>query len=562
MSFVFNAAAIAATRQVVVDAPVDLPPVLTAMLDETPQFQAQFRNAAVDFDPSPHIAPPVVLRNLDVVRTRMGRVQDMVGIHVEKTRPQLLNNMVWIIPDTRGVAANPATDPHAVRVDLLASMVIYSVRAVKITAAAPLANDNIIWQASLICSTLSNERAAVVAPDRALVTFDQLLQGFVAFSAFKPVFDAIVWPDGAKFFEATTQGCPIAPETARASAVATSAAVSFVGIDMDPEYEAQKALQAGQIKNHTRDADQLARYRGTFSSDVLFEALFGQRFPVFQVGVRAGLIAAKRAVPEFQATELQIERMLKFQFGSADGKTATGHVSMTVAARTTPEDAAGFHHAFHRLKAVYAGICGDAAEEALRRLGDTMLEALTPTLAGPDTVLSVQGAIDVVNDCLYQVGHEATLAGRAGAERWLPPVENVRASSAWILAADKQRVACCRKMAAVAAVAAATHKKTGTGGGGGRTKRPKPEGTPTKAAPPKQRKTTKQTPSEPAPVATVAQMDASTASDGERGDEQERCHRQDDPDGCPFGTECWFKHDRPSPQTKKRGGRRRKKRDE
>jgi hypothetical protein len=88
---------------------------------------------------------------------------------------------------------------------------------------------------------------------------------------------------------------------------------------------------------------------------------------------------------------------------------------------------------FQRFRDCALAVFGPCARIALDVLFETLSGALYP-VAGDElrtTSLAPSHAIDIVNHCLYQVGHNPSLRALAQVERWLPPMENATTTAIW-----------------------------------------------------------------------------------------------------------------------------------
>ena len=528
----FNEAFLNAEPQpVIVDAPVQCPPPVSSLIGERHMtfFHHQFTSPPlVVFDPSPQIDTALTAKFLSVVRERMGRTSDLLGI--ENNPYLLLDKTAWIMFDSRGCPGVPTTDPIAAGVPRLTSMAVFQVRAKPINPALPIAADNVLWQAKLITNRIraNGDRPALVIPDNILLSLTKIKRGYSPFSTCREIFTDLHWPEDIVFLERGSNGKPVSPVTLAAPLVASNILsnhrndVTFAG---GGHADDLRIARESQIKEATKDHMTLRRIAGLYEEHAA-NALFGSGDYRTLTGAKDAICEiVARTVNELSIGETQAERFLLVKFGSNHGVTTTDRISVTLFAqrKTSPtKNVLDFTIMFNRFRDCAAAVFGSVARLALDALFVTLSDAIYPTIGdNPHSArISPNFAVDIVNDAMYQVGHNADLCTLTLAERWMPPMVNVMNTPVWQTAIQLQAV---HMMEQIASEQMASIKR-------------KP-GTAIVNPNPKKLRGGKNNGAALQGVATKSSPDPP------------RCTQQDKPDGCSYGLRCRFTHDADNPKT-------------
>jgi hypothetical protein len=521
--------------------PILLTAGLIAMLSRMDRYNSQFRDTTVVFEPHEDMPEESVLQRVHIVRQAMGRVIDIVAI--AKTRPEILRNMVWVIPDTRDVPAQPSQNPVEAGVQFLQSMVVFIVRPFKL-------GDDMLYHASLITSKLSSARAAIPIPQQMLVTYDQLIQGCVAMSVFRNLFTGVAWPANAVFFDITTSGLPIAPAVAEASTVVhTSTTMNGTAAALDVEADLRVQRDA-RVKAATKDADKLTRFRGT-CDPLVFNELCGALMPTMGKAGRGIREAMRTALMGFQPSDALVEKLIGGKFGSSGGVTENGYASVTDFIKGPVKTLGDFVTMAARVVACFRQAMGNVAADYTNLLFTSLQHDMVPQGSATAPRLGISGALDVANDALYRVANNVLIEHLTGAERWAPVMLNVKTSERYADALVGQNLANIKDMMQGGSTGAddgeAKRKRQqprgqqqgqqqqqqqqqqgGRGPKGGRSKKPRPTPAPQLAG------------------------DSSTPTDSDSSaDEPSRrlCYHQAKPEGCKWGLKCNFDHDAQHPKT-------------
>lgn len=533
----------AAPQPVRAQAPVNCPAEVAALLSlpRMNAFHSQFTDeAAPVFDASAEITPEQVQQFLAVVRERMGRTVSVVNL---ASAPSiLLHNSAWIMFDTRRCPDPPSRDPITAGLPSISSMAIFQLHAMPVDSRLPVMGDNVYWVATLVANKIvaSEGLPLVDIPPKMVLSIQKIKRGYSPFSSFRAAFDGVVWPPDITFMERGLDGNPVSP--------VTLAGVNTVG---QPAIRLGNSLPVGQglplgilpsdedriareskVKQATKDHQAISRFRGLYEHDS-FTALFGDdAFPTLTGAKESVCEIVSHTVNELSLTEAQAEKFINSKFGSNLGVTAIDRISILLFAQknTSPTvHVLDFTIMFNRFRDCASAVFGNCARMALDALFSMLSESLYPVAGGdPNSALIGPAfAIDIVNDALYQVGHNVNLRELFSLERWMPPMVNIRTTPVFQNAIFLQNITRIETIAETCASAAIKRKGVPTGGTGRSTgKQKKPKGTPG----------SKKSDQPPTGVTTPA---ASSV----------RCRQQDRPEGCAFGLRCRFQHDAAHPKT-------------
>ena len=196
----FNAAALAApVANVRIAGPEPMPAALNSILNHRSRFINQFLKPDLDFEIDDGIDAATVQNYLTVLRNSICPAEQLVGT-TAATMSYYFNH-VWIIPDTRGVRSNPATNPITAGVPNISRLIIFWLRPVRIDASTNSWIGNTSWQAVLLANHFPAPTAdlpLIAVPKIMLLSEAQMLKGFLAFEAYRESFN-VVYPDNATF---------------------------------------------------------------------------------------------------------------------------------------------------------------------------------------------------------------------------------------------------------------------------------------------------------------------------------------------------------------------------
>ena len=101
----FNAAAMGVAPQTTPGAPDALPAALLDMMTKRDRVLAQFWDSSLVFDHSDKISDELVILCVTSFRNFLVDIKSLVALTPDTT--SYLHSMVWVIPDTRNIPANP-----------------------------------------------------------------------------------------------------------------------------------------------------------------------------------------------------------------------------------------------------------------------------------------------------------------------------------------------------------------------------------------------------------------------------------------------------------------------
>jgi hypothetical protein len=175
-----------------------------------------------------------------------------------------------------------------------------------------------------------------------------------------------------------------------------------------------------QMKNSLKDQSEWHSLEGMYLAH-LFLQHFGT-FPTVKVGMNAIISIANMVYPNLSFSDQQIRLVAALTFGSRHGKQSAGHTSITLFGPEgkidTPQQ---LHSALYRFAAVAARVFGHHVHSAISSLHAFAFDNLEPLNGeiGTPSRLSLTQHVDLVNSCLYAIGHSSDAISAASPEdRW------------------------------------------------------------------------------------------------------------------------------------------------
>jgi hypothetical protein len=558
------------------DAPVPVcglsvcPAPVVDLLSRMDRFRLRFYDKAINFVAEDELTDRIIADYLHAVRTATGPSASIVGVTEEQV--QLLANVIWLVPETRGLESEYELDAVKARVGFLSSMAVFQLKVLPTDPSRVIGAGNTSIHAVLLKSFMltSDDTPPILFPSRMVLSWRQVMSGLVGSVACKEVFGGVAWPDDASFFVLNESGAPVSPLTLRAmeAAMVIQDAPAAGSEEAIARERAKKVVSDSMMKQAQKDALSIGPIKGTLSPEAL-KRLFTGELMVWDGVFESVLVIVRRMVTMVHPTLAQAEKIIKLQFGSVNAVTSTGSVSWTIFAPPflNPALVKGeFSQVFDRCAQCLEAIFGYYAADALLVLYRIISKALTPKSEVPESsTIGLKGAIDIINSYLYDIGHDSLLRTLDGPDRWRYPLKEIMSSTAWLEAVRVQQQALLN--ASAASVFSLMHNKKGGGasdptvtgagnghGGGGGGKGKKQGGKGGQGSPPA-------APGTGGGNGGGGGNGSGGGGGGAGGNKRggadvvlidQPCRLQYEPGGCTYGLACKFTHDAAHPKTVKR----------
>ena len=502
-------------------APEPLPTGLQTILAGRTKVLAQFFDPNLVFVHDDAIDDALVAQYSQAIRNFLVDAKLLVGLTPETTT--YLHSLVWVIPDSRGLATQPSTNPVTAGIANVSSMAVFHLRPARVDPFNTKWQNNTEWQAVLIVNHFDVSRAAVPIPPTIILTWDQLMSGFLAFAPLQAALSTAVFPAGALFCEVTASGLPISPGAAAATRAAMEHNPTVAGPSgYDAAADNIKTRRDARIKTSERDMWAMTAFRGM--SDI-FKQFASHDLPVFSEMLHAVRITLAQLL-DCHLTDTELQRLVRAEMGSRGGVTKPNCTSVTVLEATKTNNFATMVETCTRLAVYVKGVYGIGPYESFAELNLTLIRALQPTTPGyPETEIGVTGAIDILNEAFSRLAYDPLLQSSSPKERWASVVANIRHWKVWEAAVTAQA-----RLNSQALIRATL-----------------PKGNPNANAnnPPGSGKNKRAlaaiATADPATIAELPTKDGIPNPNPPRV--PPRCRQQDNPDGCSFGAKCRFTHD-------------------